>query len=85
MAGVAAPRQTRGQQAAAPLLLFAQLNDRAATGVGATPQAEAVLQRKRDWLTSLWDSLDDKSAVQLAKLGVPAARARACFYHREVL
>jgi hypothetical protein len=66
VAGVAAPRQTRGQQAAAPLLLFAQLNDRAATGVGATPQAEAVLQRKRDWLTSLWDSLDDKSAVQLA-------------------
>jgi hypothetical protein len=66
VAGVAAPRQTRGQQAAAPLLLFAQLNDRAATGVGATPQAEAVLQRKWDWLTSLWDSLDDKSAVQLA-------------------
>jgi hypothetical protein len=53
VAGVAAPRQTRGQQAAAPLLLFAQLNDRAATGVGATPQAEAVLQRKRDWLR-LW-------------------------------
>ena len=35
VAGVAAPRQTRGQQAAAPLLLFAQLNDRATTGVGA--------------------------------------------------